>query len=88
MFVHQSNFVQIQQQTRLLQQDSGDHQGELLPDQVQNEENKPRKKTRKIVKKRRVILKPIEVTVPNQHKNQKKRKVHKKIKKCNTIIKY
>ncbi|CAD8206449.1 unnamed protein product [Paramecium pentaurelia] len=87
---NQKIFTQNQYKTRLLQQDQDDlveHQQKLQnSDMLENNEDQ-RIKVKKIVKKRKVILKPIPAPLNEKEIHRKKRKVHKTIQKCKKIIK-
>ncbi|CAK57811.1 unnamed protein product (macronuclear) [Paramecium tetraurelia] len=87
--VNSKSLAQNQYKTRLLQQDQDDmveHQQKIQSSgNLENEANE-RMKVKKIVKKRRIILKPIPAPMNEKEVYRKKRKVHQKIRKCKKII--
>ncbi|CAD8118127.1 unnamed protein product [Paramecium sonneborni] len=87
--VNQMTFTQNQYQTRLLQQDKDDlieHQEKTQNGEMLGNQEDQRIKVKKIVKKRRIILKPIPTPQNEKEIHTKKRKLHKKILKCKKII--
>ncbi|CAD8111094.1 unnamed protein product [Paramecium primaurelia] len=87
--INQTIFTQNQYQTRLLQQDQDDlveHQEKIYDGEMLDNQDNQRIKMKKIVKKRRIILKPIPAPYNEKEIHRKKRKVHKKIQKCKKII--
>ncbi|CAD8184487.1 unnamed protein product [Paramecium octaurelia] len=87
--VNSKSLAQNQYKTRLLQQDQDDlveHQENVQSSRNLENQANERIKVKKIVKMRRIILKPIPAPKNEKEVHRKKRKVHQKIKKCKKII--